>query len=230
MRSRTTVCLRSASPALSQLSPWWLCRHLARACAVNSFGDSKKRFSFRCQPLGSKRSFVVYLEFSDGRHTVRRASSRTWLLLLRTCSTTQSCPSEPGGDTVALPALPAPLPDAPDILSEQVSPSRTHHLRACHTLRSTILVPCASARGDAPGPAPHVSIARPFSSHPCGGVSTSGTRSPPFARRMKLPMWPMMALLVSTAALYVSYRMDWKKSSRAPSLASSSARSLPAVV
>ena len=43
-------------------------------------------------------------------------------------------------------------------------------------------------------------------------------------------MYPMMALLVSTAALYVSYRMDWKESSRAPSLANSSAHALPAVV
>ena len=39
-----------------------------------------------------------------------------------------------------------------------------------------------------------------------------------------------MVLLVSTAALYVSYRMDWKESSRAPFLANSSAHALPAVV
>ena len=40
----------------------------------------------------------------------------------------------------------------------------------------------------------------------------------------------MMSLLVSTAALYVSYRMDWEESSRATSLANSSAHALPAVV
>ena len=39
-----------------------------------------------------------------------------------------------------------------------------------------------------------------------------------------------MDLLVSTAALYVSYKTHWKESSRAPSLASSSARSLRAAV
>ena len=40
----------------------------------------------------------------------------------------------------------------------------------------------------------------------------------------------MIALHVSTVPLYVSHRMDWKESSRAPSLANSSARSLPTVV
>ena len=60
MRSRVTVCLRSASPALSQLSPWWLCRHLAHACIVNSFGDPRKRFSLGCQPLDSKRMLRAY--------------------------------------------------------------------------------------------------------------------------------------------------------------------------
>ena len=47
---------------------------------------------------------------------------------------------------------------------------------------------------------------------------------------MKLPIQLMIALLVSTAPLYVSHRMDWKESSRAPSLANSSARSLPAAM
>ena len=61
-------------------------------------------------------------------------------------------------------------------------------------------------------------------------MTTSGHRSPPFARRMKLPTKLMIALHVSTAPLYVSHGMDWKESSRAPSLASSSARSLPAAV
>ena len=61
-------------------------------------------------------------------------------------------------------------------------------------------------------------------------MTTSGHRSPPFARRMKLPTKLMIAFHVSTAPLYVSHRMDWKESSRAPSLASSSARSLPAAV
>ena len=39
-------------------------------------------------------------------------------------------------------------------------------------------------------------------------MTTSGHSSPPFARRMKLPMWLMMALHVSTAPLHVSHRMD----------------------
>ena len=47
---------------------------------------------------------------------------------------------------------------------------------------------------------------------------------------MKLPKKLMIALHVSTASLYVSHRMDWKESSRAPSLANSSARVLPAAM
>ena len=53
---------------------------------------------------------------------------------------------------------------------------------------------------------------------------------PSFAWKMKLPMNLMMALLVWTAALHVRYRIYGQESSRAPSLASSSARSLPAAM
>ena len=46
------------------------------------------------------------------------------------------------------------------ILSEPVLPLRSHHLRACHTLRSDIIVPCASGHEDAPKSVLHVSIVR----------------------------------------------------------------------
>ena len=68
----------------------------------------------------------------------------------------------------------------------QFSPSQPHQLRVRHTLRSAIVVRCASRHEDEPESVLQVSIAH-LSRPSLRDVTTSGHRSSPLVRRMKLP-------------------------------------------
>ena len=137
--SRSIACLSSVSPALSQLSPLWLCRHFAHACAVNSFDDPTTGV---CCEHASEISVV--------QRTARPSSSQTWQPSLRTCSTTQNCPFEQGGDTVASADFPG--------LRHASSASQL-----CLCMSATRVAgpwsPCESAGAGAPGSAPGASSA-----------------------------------------------------------------------
>ena len=76
----------------------------------------------------------------------------------------------------------------PHILSVPVSISQLHQMRVCHMLRRTIAAHCASRHEDAPESVLHVSIvhlSRPILEAVRPRLAIV---SPPFARRMKLPM------------------------------------------
>ena len=63
--------------------------------------------------------------------------------------------------TLGLACSPSVIAGCPNILSVPALPLRPHHLRVCHTLRSAIVVPCASRHEDAAGSVSHASISRP---------------------------------------------------------------------
>ena len=160
-RAEPNCCLSE----LSQPSPVRSCplgsfaAHLAHACFVNSLGDPRYRFSWDANHSTATGCFVRTLETSDAQHTVRQVSSRTWLLSLRTCSTTHNCQSVPGGDAV----VPVLSRDAQYSVRASFD-LLPHHV--CHTLRRTIVAHCTSKHEVPPESVLGVSIASSFSSHP----------------------------------------------------------------
>ena len=199
----------SAMRSRSTASPWCF----AAACSVNNFGDPRKRFSLGCHPLDSKR--MLRAHYGDLGCTTHGSPS-FFANLAALAPHLQHHEAARLSQEATL--GPCTLSQRRCRVSHAFCPSH-HRLRASHTPRSAITFHCASACGDA-----RESRAFPWlvllvpSLRWCDDVWLSFSS---FGSKDEVPN-----VVDDGSACFDSCIV----SSRAPSLATSSARSLPAAM